>query len=368
MYRLDCCLFGCCTPRSTKMVMITTGRLPSLGKKLIYRHGRAISFKKALLNLAGIVVVMTMILRLVKRAWIFPHLFWESAKVPVAIFYVFCPTSDLYIKNFIYFYNEGILKDQNHPRFSFDYFLISNNLEGKQSESISSLLKHCSRPPENVRIFEKENSCFDLGSIGWLLEKDRTILTKYRYYIWINASVRGPFIAPYAGVHWTDPFLMKLNDTVKLVGPTINCGVPGSFKYLKEPHPHVQSFVSATDQDGMNILYERGIFRCHESKEQAIENGEIMASKAIMEMNFTIASLMASQDIYWSSNVNTPACNSLNDPMQTLPDMEGIPLDVYEVIFVKVKPDLHVPFMERAVAVSAWKSGALTCLREYYMQ
>lgn len=260
-----------------------------------------------------------------------------------------------------------MLREVKSAALSLDYFLISNNLEGKKNETISQLLKHCSRPPKNVHIFEKQNICFDLGSIGWLLAKDITILEKYRYYIWVNSSVLGPVLAPYAGIHWTQPLLRKLNSVVKLVGPSINCGVPGANKSAN-PYPHVQSFVSATDREGMKILYERGVFNCHKTKIQAIQNGEIMASRIFMEMNFSIASLMANQDTQWSSRkLDTTFCNSFQDPMQTAYQMGGVPLQLDEVLFVKVKQGLMLPSSLTAVALSTWKSKAISCLRGLFM-
>ena len=143
-----------------------------------------------------------------------------------------------------------------------------------------------------MKVNEKSNTCFHLGSIGWLINSDITILKRYEYFIWVNASVRGPFLAPYAkGVHWTQPLIDKLqsNNLVKLVGPVINCGVSGA-SMDKKPFPHVQSYVSGTDQEGMAILHKKEIFQCHKTKMDAIENGEIMASRVLIEMNYTISS------------------------------------------------------------------------------
>lgn len=46
-------------------------------------------------------------------------------------------------------------------------------------------------------------------------------------------------------VHWTTVFTNKLNDDVKLVGSTINCG--GAYK-ISEMQPHVQSYAVAMDK------------------------------------------------------------------------------------------------------------------------
>lgn len=294
-------------------------------------------------------------------------------KVPVAIFYVYSPTSNVYVNNFIFFYNTAVLshldtgsKEETIP-YTYDYFLISNGLDGRGNETLTSLLQHCPLP-KNVKIYEKDNSCFDLGSIGWLIRSDTTILKRYAYFIWVNASVRGPFLAPYAkGVHWTQPLIKKLqsNSLVKLVGPVINCGVPRSSKD-KKPFPHVQSYVSGTDQEGMEILHENGIFQCHETKSDAIENGEIMASRVLLEMNYTISSLMSNQQITWSTETNHSSCNSLRDPMQSSHQMEGVPLQLYEILFAKLKPGLNVYSSHTAKMLSRWRVEEYHCLEELF--
>ncbi|KAI8114368.1 hypothetical protein M9434_002493 [Picochlorum sp. BPE23] len=287
-------------------------------------------------------------------------------EIAVAIFYVFSPSSSSYISNFIFFYNTAVLSNPDKG-FTYDYFLISNALDGRGNETVTSLLQTCPKT-RNVKIFEKDNSCFDLGSIGWLLNTDKTILKRYAYFIWVNASVRGPFLAPYAkGVHWTQPLIRNLqsNKKVKLVGPVINCGVPGASRHSK-PFPHVQSYVSCTDQEGMEILYNNRVFDCHKTKFYAIEKGEIMASRVLIGMNYTISSLMSNQKIEWSADTNHSSCNSLRDPMQTSHQMEGVPLQLYEILFAKVKPGLNVHSSHTAKVLSKWTVGDYRCLKDLF--
>ena len=50
--------------------------------------------------------------------------------------------------------------------------------------------------------------------------------SQYRYFVWLNSSVRGPFLPAYlrGKMHWTAAFTSRITDSVKLVGSTINCG------------------------------------------------------------------------------------------------------------------------------------------------
>ena len=44
-------------------------------------------------------------------------------------------------------------------------------------------------------------SCYDWGTFGWLLMHSGHVEYKrYRYFFFINSSVRGPFMPPYARV------------------------------------------------------------------------------------------------------------------------------------------------------------------------
>lgn len=49
--------------------------------------------------------------------------------------------------------------------------------------------------------------------------------SQYKYVLFINSSVRGPYLPSYwpQSVHWTRVFTDRINDKVKLVGPTISC-------------------------------------------------------------------------------------------------------------------------------------------------
>jgi hypothetical protein len=76
----------------------------------------------------------------------------------------------------------------------------------------------------------------------------------FKYFVWLNSSVRGPFLPAYhpAGVHWTTAFVRKLTGDVKLVGSTINCG--GAYA-LSAQQPHVQSYAVAMDQVTWRSVY-----------------------------------------------------------------------------------------------------------------
>ena len=51
--------------------------------------------------------------------------------------------------------------------------------------------------PSNAHYIQHENKCFDLGTIEWFLSSDMIDKSRYRYFIFLNSSVRGSFIVSY---------------------------------------------------------------------------------------------------------------------------------------------------------------------------
>jgi hypothetical protein len=97
-------------------------------------------------------------------------------------------------------------------------------------------------------------------------------------------------------VHWTDVLISKLSATVKLVGPTINCGgspLHGDVNGVWRDNPHVQSYVVATDQVGLSILLkDEEVFQCHDNMWDTIYHSELGSSSAVLNAGYNIDSLM----------------------------------------------------------------------------
>jgi hypothetical protein len=98
-----------------------------------------------------------------------------------------------------------------------DFFFIING-----AHNASQLLAPIA-DRHNVHIVERENTCFDLGAYGEVLLKNK-LWKKYKRFIMVNASMRGPFIPTWSTSCWTDAFFSKLNDRVKVrPSPTVLC-------------------------------------------------------------------------------------------------------------------------------------------------
>ncbi|KAJ0311020.1 hypothetical protein COL516b_001722 [Colletotrichum fioriniae] len=131
--------------------------------------------------------------------------------------------------NLDYFVNKGI---HNAADFVFIF-----NGDANASSTIPDL--------PNISIVKRDNTCFDMGAIGEVLRKD-DLWKKYKRFITMNASIRGPFLPAWSSSCWSDLYLSKVTETTKLVGMTLNC----------IPRLHVQSMIFATDDVGMGILLD----------------------------------------------------------------------------------------------------------------
>ena len=54
--------------------------------------------------------------------------------------------------------------------------------------------------PRNVRVEYHPNGCYDWGTIGWLLDSGKVDVRPYKYFIFMNSSVRGPYLPVFTKV------------------------------------------------------------------------------------------------------------------------------------------------------------------------
>ena len=137
--------------------------------------------------------------------------------------------------------------------------------------------------PPNARYVLHQNECMDIGSVGWLLglppsHPDHVDTSRYRYFFFMNTSVRGPFLPVYLEDHmdvdgalqcpakaadeadavaealreeralfsWFHVFLGKVDERVRMVGCTISCAFA----------THIQSYVLAMDFVALQLLWQ----------------------------------------------------------------------------------------------------------------
>ncbi|CAF2743625.1 unnamed protein product [Rotaria sp. Silwood2] len=265
----------------------------------------------------------------------------------VLVIYVWADTDVQAVGNLQFFIRYGV-----HSSQPADYYFILQKVNNKLvNESGLPML------PSNAHYIQHENECFDFGTVGWFLSSKVVDITLYKYFIFMNASIRGPFFATYFDderIWWFTIFTKRLNDEIKLVGPTINC----------EHKPHVQSYLLATDQIGLSILTDKksGVLNCKKDYGDAVFNGEIGASQLILHANYQIASLQTKYQGWDFRKKKNWACNNRVSPIFFDRSIDGITHDPYELVFVKYKglPPFDSDLERRALIYEKWLEGQQT--------
>lgn len=207
------------------------------------------------------------------------------------VLYAFAFTDPEYLANLNYFVNTGI-KVGDRCR----YVIVLQQTTSFASIDLPPL-------PGNAAYVYHKNSCYDWGTYGWLLRTSGVVdYRQYKYFIFLNSSVRGPFLPIYLGgrMHWSEAFTRQLSDDVKLVGPTISCAkTPQRGKDPADPNtpwrqnPHLQSYAVGTDRVGLEVLFRAGeVFECHNERLDTIWSSELGAALAMLRAGHNIASFM----------------------------------------------------------------------------
>jgi hypothetical protein len=146
----------------------------------------------------------------------------------------------------------------------------------------------------------KENIGMDFGnhniSLTWLATQAVSILRQARFFVFLNSSVKGPFLPTYfsASAHWSQAFTSLLGDEVKIVGPSLVC-LPSIDAGGQAPR--LESFVFATDHVGLKFLTKSGVFNIQIIKRDIIVKGEYGLTRATFEAGYKVATLLFKYDV-----------------------------------------------------------------------
>jgi hypothetical protein len=180
------------------------------------------------------------------------------------VFYDVNERLEIFINNCI-FYDDNV-----------DFIIISNNKNNKFEV------------PQYVKKVYRDNIGFDFGGWGDVLITDHLYLN-YDKFIFVNNSVKGPFLpCGYKG-KWTDIYINGLKDNIKLFGSTINT----IFDPLNQSH--VQSYIFAMDKSTVEYLIECEIFSNTKYTTDIMETvycKEVLMSRKIIEKGWNIGSLL----------------------------------------------------------------------------
>jgi len=202
----------------------------------------------------------------------------------------------------------------------------------------------------NITYIHTENYGHDFGSFDSALDHGLD-LGGYDQIIFINSSVRGPYLAPYYHGSWTYLFTDHLQGRTHLCGASINI-LRSSSAYHKlyqnkfdhvPPYSHVQTGAYAMTQECFRRLLELGAWeKCrYMDKTEAIVNVELRISQEAKKCGWNMKCFLAPYNWidYTKPHVDPNITSKTGHPLS---DKEyfGLTLHPYEVVFVKTGWDL----------------------------
>ena len=217
----------------------------------------------------------------------------KSLNKGTLVSYAYSETSDIHKENFLYFLKHGI---PSSSKSDVTVIVIMNGDHSIPESKLNSFFHDI--PPETnsqrfVHIIERPNTCFDFGAWGAAIDYAHSNNLFFDYYLFLNASVRGPFISPaisdkFDNNNYPTLFTNHINSKVKLVGTTFNC-------HTGRDGWHLQSMALATDRLGlMGVMMDylsTEADTCYANKVDAIYGAEIPLSRAMIESGYGLYSL-----------------------------------------------------------------------------
>jgi hypothetical protein len=158
------------------------------------------------------------------------------------------PKQELYRLNFEHFLKYGVqCKTQD------TVLIVTDAVRQHYRSQIHKLNENCQTRGHQVIMAVRNNTCRDLESVRRVIHDNIVDIDSYDYFVFANCGTTGPS-RKWADLPWTDIFIEKLTDRVKMSGLTLNCGT-GT--------PHIQSMVYALDPKGLQIIKNSNVvFDC----------------------------------------------------------------------------------------------------------
>jgi hypothetical protein len=103
------------------------------------------------------------------------------------IVYIFGQTHALAEQNLAFFIRTAVRQSHNA-----DYYFILQQINNTVFDETKLPIL-----PSNAHYIQHENKYFDISTIGWFLSSGIIDRSRYKYFIFLNSSVRGLFIVSY---------------------------------------------------------------------------------------------------------------------------------------------------------------------------
>lgn len=281
----------------------------------------------------------------------------------ICVLYHYYEKDENYIDNLKHFLKFGIAGNA-------DYYIILAG--GYCSIDIANL--------DNLTVFCAANKNFDYGgySEAFLNIVDSE---KYDFFIFLNSSVRGPFIPPYSldEKKWFEYFLDLFDDSVGIVGASINILGKGSFHYENYERifrkesllAHVQTPVFALSKESFKMLDDINFFSVNNewSRDEVISRYEINLSRVLLDGGWNLKSLLPefNQFDYRLDDLDKKIPDYMLGDILIEGGYLGRTVHPYEVMFVKTGrglwPTSYLEVLSSAMSLS--RGANLRCLSDF---
>ena len=252
------------------------------------------------------------------------------ANYNTAVIYHYFEVDSTYRENFIFFLNLGV-------NDTAQYFIYISGL---------CTVELLDRP--NVNYFYIENKNHDFGAVVQFSKRADAL--SFKNYVFVNSSMRGPFLPAYYNAPWQDAFISKINDTTMLVGSSINtlCETSPISKLMvnctnfEPPFTHVQTTAFAISAMAYRYLVRAGFYSVDTElpKDSLICYYELGLSQQIFKLGGKISSLLPTYQGFCLKH-RKPVFDDLPEyPMNTIDPLSafafyGRTLSPIENIFLK---------------------------------
>ena len=205
----------------------------------------------------------------------------------VLVIYHYYEKDQSYIDNFLHFI-------QFAYRPEFNYLIV---IAGSASIKLPQA--------NNIAYFYAKNQNFDYGGYAQAI-KDLKFETNYANFIFVNSSVRGPFLPPHSQKAWANHLFDLCSNGVGIVGTAISL-TPSHHAISKMYHEkygyaernknilaHVQSTCYVLSQAVLCSLIKGGFYDVHEplSKDETVRDYEMHLSQTLLAQGLNLKCML----------------------------------------------------------------------------
>lgn len=232
----------------------------------------------------------------------------------------------------------GITPGTEDPAGRVNYIFVVNGARCTPCRDTLPSVMDQSKRRNWVTVLYRENFGMDFGAYNTSIEwaKKNRKLQKYKYFVFINSSLRGPFMPKWTppGFHFTQALIQMFenNKKVKLAGSYISCLPSGELF----PGPILESLFFAVDRTSLSWLVEDGVFLPEQKKSMTALFEEYALMRSITQRGGFVEGLSSryAKGIDWR-NERHHSCND-NRHSSRRASLEGnISPNIFEHIFLK---------------------------------